>query len=111
MRVEIRPGVPVIAEVAGEIDVVSAPRLRETLLLAIRRHGPVICADLGGVTFLDSSGVHVLVATARRAWLEGGKLQVVRPSERAWRTITLLGLQDVMAGDPPHSRDWSPSRH
>jgi anti-sigma B factor antagonist len=99
MRVEIYPGVPVIAEIGGELDVVSAPRLRETLLLAIRRHGPVICADLGGVTFLDSSGVHVLVATARRAWLEGGSLQVVRPSARASRVITLLGLQEMMTGE------------
>lgn len=101
MRVEIHPGVPVVAEIGGELDVVSAPRLRETLLLAIRRHGPVICADLGGVTFLDSSGVHVLVATARRAWLEGGHLEVIRPSARAWRVITLLGLEDVMTGERP----------
>jgi anti-sigma B factor antagonist len=98
MRVEIRPGVPVVAEIGGEIDVVSAPRLRETLLLAIRRHGPEIRADLAGVTFLDSSGVHVLLATARRARLEGGRLQVIRPSAPAWRVITLLGLQHVLAG-------------
>jgi len=95
LRVEIHPGVPVVAEIGGEIDIASAPWLREVLLLAIRRHGPAIRVDLRGVTFLDCSGVNVLLATARRAWLEGGEMRVVRPSPRAWRVITLLGLQNV----------------
>lgn len=100
MHVEIRPGIPTVAEISGEIDVASAPCLRETLLLAIRRHGPVICVDLRGVTFLDCSGVNVLLATARRVQLEGGRMQVVRPSaQAAWRIITLLGLQGVLTGD------------
>src|ERR1700677_4497187 len=69
LRVEIHPGAPTIAEVSGEIDIASASWLRERLLLAIRRHGPAICVDLQGVTFLDCSGVNVLLATARRASL------------------------------------------
>ena len=99
LHVGIHPGVPAVAEISGEIDIASAPRLRETLLMAIRRHGPAICVDLQGVTFLDCSGIHVLLATARRAWLEGGWLRVVRPSAQAWRVVTLLGLQDVLARD------------
>jgi anti-anti-sigma factor len=99
MHVEIHPGVPAVAEIGGEIDMASAPWLRETLLLAIRRHGPVICVDLQGVTFLDCSGVNVFLATARRARLEGGRMRVVRPSAQAWRVITLLGLQDVLTRD------------
>jgi anti-anti-sigma factor len=99
MHVEIHPGVPVVAEVSGEIDMASAPWLRETLLVAIRRHGPVICVDLRGVTFLDCSGVNVLLATARRAQLDGGRMQVVRPSQAAWRVIKLLGLQGLLRSE------------
>jgi anti-anti-sigma factor len=99
LRVAVHPGVPAVAVISGEIDIVSAPCLRETLLLAIRRHGPEISADLQGVTFLDCSGVGVLLATARRARLEGGWMRVVRPSAKAWRVITLLGLQDVLTRD------------
>jgi len=99
LRVEIYPGVPAIAEISGEMDIASAPRLRETLLLAIRRHGPAISVDLHGVTFLDCSGVNVLLATARRARLEGGWMRVVRPSAKAWQVITLLGLQHVLTRD------------
>lgn len=103
LLVKIHPGVPVVAEIGGEIDFASAARLRETLLLVIRRHGPALFLDLQGVTFLDCSGINVLLATARRALLEGGRLRVVRPSARVWRVIKLLGLQDFLVGadEPP----------
>ncbi len=102
LRVEIHPGVPAVAEISGEIDIASASWLRELLLLAIRRHGPAFCVNLQGVTFLDCSGVSVLLATARRARLEGGRMRVIRPSAPAWRVITLLSLQDVLPRDDRH---------
>lgn len=102
LRVEIRPGVPVVAAVFGEIDIASASWLRESLLLAIRRRGPAICVDLQGVAFLDCSGVSALLATARRSSLEGGRMRVIRPSAQARRVITLLGLQDVLKVSPRH---------
>jgi anti-sigma B factor antagonist len=86
LRVEIYPGVPALAEISGEMDIASASLLRETLLVTIRRHGPAICVDLQGVTFLDCSGINVLLATARRARLEGGWMRVVRPSARPGRS-------------------------
>jgi anti-anti-sigma factor len=96
LRVDILPGVPAVAEVSGELDIASASWLRETLLLAIRRHGPAICVDLQGVTFLDCSGINALLATARRARLEGGGMRVLSPSAPARRVIGLLGLQNVL---------------
>jgi anti-anti-sigma factor len=96
---KIHPGVPVVAEISGEIDIASAAWLREVLLLAIRRHGPAIRVDLQGVTFMDCSGVNMLLATARRARLEGGRMRVVHLSPRAGRVITLLGLRKVLNDD------------
>jgi len=101
LRVDIHPGVPLVIEMCGEIDVESAPWLRDELLRTVRRHGPRIALDLGGVTFLDCAGINVLLSTRRRALLEGGCLRVVRPSARAWRTISLLGLQDVLTTGTP----------
>jgi anti-sigma B factor antagonist len=99
LHVELHPGAPPVAEISGEIDIESAPMLRDTLLLAIRRYGPAICVDLHGVRFLDCSGINVLLATARRASLEGGWMRVTRPSAQAWRVITLLGLRDALTKD------------
>lgn len=96
LRVEVRPGVPAVAEISGEIDIMSASWLRETLLLVIRHRGPSICVDLQGVTFIDCSGIGALIATARRARIEGGQIRVIRASASARRVITLLGLQPVL---------------
>lgn len=96
LRVRINPGIPVVVEIDGEIDIASAPCLRETLLRILRCQGPAICVDLRGVTFLDCSGVNVLLGTARRAQLEGGWMRLICASACAWRIITLLGLKDLL---------------
>ena len=97
LRVGIRPGAPPVVEICGEIDIHSAPRLRDELLRVVRRHGPQLALDLAGVTFLDCAGVNVLLATRRRAWLEDGWIRVTQASPRARRTISLLGLQKAFA--------------
>jgi anti-anti-sigma factor len=101
LRIAVHPGVPAVAEISGELDIASASWLRETLLLVIRRHGPALHVDLHGVTFLDCSGINALLATARRARLEGGRMRVIRPSAQARRVIGLLGLQDVLRSAMP----------
>jgi anti-sigma B factor antagonist len=101
LHVDIRPGDPPVAEVRGEIDVYSAPWLRDELLRVIRRHGPRLLLDFSGVTFLDCVGISVLLATCRRAQLEDGWIRVVRPSDRARRIICLLGPTDELTPRTP----------
>jgi len=96
LRVGIRLGVPPVVEICGEIDIQSAARLRDELLRVVRRHGPQLALDLTGVTFLDCAGINVLLATRRRARLEDGWIRVTRASPQARRTISLLGLQEVL---------------
>ena len=96
LQVDIHPGILAVAEISGELDIASATWLRETLLVAIQRHGPAICLDLRAVTFLDCSGVNALLATARRARLEGGRMRVIGLSAPARRVIELLGLKNVL---------------
>jgi anti-anti-sigma factor len=98
LRVDIHSGVPAVAEIGGDIDIASAPWLRETLLAAIQHHGPALSVDLRAVTFMDCSGVSVLLSTMRRASLEGGWMRVVGSSPQAWRVVRLLGLADVLTG-------------
>ena len=97
LRMALRPGTPPVVEIGGDIDVQSAPELREELLRLIRRRGPRLALDLGGVTFMDCAGIGVLVATRRRARLEGGWIRIIRVSSAARRTISLLGLQEAFA--------------
>jgi anti-anti-sigma factor len=86
-------GVPLLVEICGEIDIYSAPALRDELLRVIRHCGPQLALDLAGVTFIDCAGVGALLATRRRAWLEDGSMQVIGASPRVRRLISLLGLE------------------
>ena len=70
LQVTTFAGPSLVVEIHGEIDVFSAPELRDELLRVIRRYGPQLALDLAGVTFIDCAGVNVLLATRRRAGLE-----------------------------------------
>jgi anti-sigma B factor antagonist len=82
----------VTLRVAGEIDLSTASLFRDAALAALRRYGPVICLDLSGVGFMDSTGLEVLLATNRRATLEGGQLYLVGPSQRVARLLEVTGV-------------------
>jgi anti-sigma B factor antagonist len=86
-----------IVEVSGEIDVHSAAELRDQLLRVMRRHSPCVALDLDDVTFMDWAGVEVLLATRRRAGLEGGWVHVVRASPCVRRMLILAGLERAFA--------------
>ena len=91
LRAAVSPGPAVVAEICGEIDIQSAPELRDELLRVIRRYGLRLALDLAGVRFMDCAGVNVLLATRRRARLEQGSVRVVRASPQVLRMISLLG--------------------
>lgn len=93
----VRSGSQLVIEIRGEIDIQSAPGLRDELLRVIRRYGAQLALDLAGVTFMDCAGLNVLLATRRRAQLEEGSVRIVRASPRVLRMISLLGLERVFA--------------
>lgn len=81
----------------GEIDLGTAPLLREVLLPALEREtGPVV-VDLSGVSFMDSTGVHVLVETLRRLEPQNRRLAIVcREGGQVHRLLALVGLLDTL---------------
>jgi anti-sigma B factor antagonist len=82
----------VTLRVSGEIDLGTAPQLREAALEALRHHGSDLRLDLRDVHFMDSTGIEVLLATRRRAALEGGSLTLVRPSRPVQRILQVTGV-------------------
>jgi anti-sigma B factor antagonist len=85
---------PVIA-VSGEIDVATAPQLRECLHGVIARGEPRIVLDLLGVTFLDSTALGVLVGALKRCRELGGELHVVVADPRIVKIFEITGLTSV----------------
>ena len=78
--------------VAGELDVASAPSLREALIgLLDREEVSDLTLDASGVAFCDSSGLAVLLMGARRWASTGRRLILRRTSPALRRVIDLAG--------------------
>jgi len=75
---------------AGEIDSFTAPVLAERLA----ESGAVTVVDLSGVTFLDSSGLRVLVEAHRVRAETGGSLRLRAPSTNVQHLLEISGLLD-----------------
>ena len=86
--------VPVIA-VVGEIDVATAPQLRESLHRVIARGQSTVVLDMLAVTFLDSTALGVLVGGLKRCRELGGELHVVVADARIRKIFEITGLNKV----------------
>jgi anti-sigma B factor antagonist len=84
-----------VVHVAGEIDIYTAPVLREHLdeHIAAGRHDLVV--DLGGVTFMASTGLGVLVGRLKLMRAANGTLRLVCSSERILSVFSITGLDKV----------------
>lgn len=76
----------------GEIDALTAPRLGQRLLELVDRGKTGVVVDLSGVTFMDSTGIGVLLHTLRRLALRHGTLVLVCPTERVMRPFEITGV-------------------
>jgi anti-sigma B factor antagonist len=89
-----------IAELTGELDIASAPALRDQLLNLLRPGSSRLVVDLSRVSFCDASGLAVLVSTARRARLLGGFLRVAAASPQVGHVLNITGLDRHLANFP-----------
>jgi anti-sigma B factor antagonist len=93
-----------IAELAGELDIASAPALREQLLSLLRPGSSRLVIDLSKVSICDASGVAVLVGVSRRARLLGGFLRLAAVSPQADRVLQVTGLYRHLPITPPSTQ-------
>jgi anti-anti-sigma factor len=78
----------------GELDLASAATLRYVLDgISSPRH---LVLDLSALSFIDSTGLHLLVALNDRAQREGFQLTLHAPAPPADRTIQLCGLDKAL---------------
>jgi anti-sigma B factor antagonist len=87
-----RVGPHTVVGVTGEIDVASAPVLRDTLLALVNRGAESLVVDLRGVTFIDSTGVGSLLRIYHRQGLLGGALHYVADQAQVRRAFDLMQL-------------------
>lgn len=84
-----------IIEVGGEIDLHTAPRLREAVVDAVDAGHTRLVIDVENVDFLDSTGLGVLVGGLKRVRSEGGSLDIVCTQPRLLKIFEITGLDKV----------------
>ena len=95
-------GIAVII-VAGELDLYTAPRLKENLLAALEDGVLKVVIDMAGVHFIDSSALGVLIGGVKRLKPKGGRLILVSVDENVNWIFQITGLNSVF--DIYSSRD------
>jgi anti-sigma B factor antagonist len=83
-----------VARVVGELDIATAEFLDQELVRVSRCDAALIVLDLGAVGFIDSKGLQVLLAAAKRSRENGNRLRIRRGSKVVDRVIQLSGLED-----------------
>jgi anti-sigma B factor antagonist len=95
-----------IVQPRGELDLATVETLRSTLDDAIAEtlsaalggmeHGARLVLDLRGLSFIDSTGLHLLVALDQRAQRDGFQLTLLAPAAPIDRAIELCGLDQIL---------------
>jgi anti-anti-sigma factor len=80
----------------GEIDLATAPALASALEEHITSNPGDVKVDCSELTFIDSSGLAVLVTAASRLDSEGRELKLIALSEACRRTIEVAGLAELL---------------
>ena len=83
-----------VVNVEGEIDIYTAPRLRE-LLIDLAKNNYQLIVNLEKVGFLDSTGLGVLVGGLKRVRPHDGSLDLVCTQERILKIFKITGLTQV----------------
>lgn len=92
--------------VAGELSLAEAPILERHLTDALETATSTVVVDLGGVEFIDSTGLSVLVRAHQQATERGVEFGVRNPRAQAHRLLSLTGLEERLT-----IADQSASRH
>ena len=93
--------------VAGELDLSTAPRLREVLRLIEEEMGDTawpVELDFSRVSFIDSTALGIIVAAHKRyEMLAGSPLVISSSSPVVTRVLEISGLDRLLRGDNPSS--------
>jgi anti-sigma B factor antagonist len=92
---ESRNGSTVRLYLRGELDMATRARVESALMRAEDSSASVIEVDLGGLTFMDSSGVHVALDARRRSREKGHSLVLLEGSESVQRVFELTGTAQL----------------
>ncbi len=84
-----------IVSVGGEIDVYTAPKLRDMITELVGAGTYHLVIDMAGVEFLDSTGLGVLVGGLKKVRAQQGSMELVCSQDRLLKIFRITGLAKV----------------
>jgi len=99
VRVERNDGGAILS-LSGELDMATAPDLRQAIVAAVADGATDLVLDLSEVSFCDSVGLGIIVGGLKRARSHGGDLRLRAVPERLAETLALTGLDRAITVEP-----------
>jgi anti-anti-sigma factor len=85
---------------AGELDLATVEEAREVVAQARRRQPGLLRLDLSELTFLDSSGLHLVLQVHAACRAEGRELEIVPGPRNVQRVFDLAGVLEILPFAP-----------
>ncbi|MFD2132076.1 STAS domain-containing protein [Pseudogracilibacillus auburnensis] len=85
-----------IVRLTGEIDVYTAPKLKDKLLPLTEKEGNKIKIDLANTTYLDSTGLGVFISAYKSTKQNNSNLKLIHVRDRVLRLFQVTGLHEIM---------------
>lgn len=81
---------------SGEIDIYTAPKLKEAMLPLFDEKGKTVEIDLEDVGYMDSTGIGTFVSALKASNANGSHLRLVNMQDRVLRLFSITGLDEIM---------------
>ena len=95
LTVTLKPAVEkYVIAVAGEIDISNADKVRDAIDLALEQPCEAVCLDFSQVSYIDSTGIGVLVGASHHAAEHEKAFSVEHAQPNVLRVVQLLGVDE-----------------
>lgn len=85
-----------IVHLAGELDVYTAPQLKEALLPLTKKQGNFVEVNLADIGYMDSTGLGVFISALKNTKEYNSHMKLVNPQARVSRLFKITGLHEIM---------------
>lgn len=85
-----------VLKLKGEVDVYTAPKLKEELLPLVDKINQKVEIDLSQVGYMDSTGLGVIIGALKVSKSKNGQLTLLNATTRLNRLFEITGLSEVM---------------
>jgi anti-sigma B factor antagonist len=93
LRIERRrEGDRIVVELEGELDMANAPLLQSAIEDQELTASKTVVLDLQGLTFLDSTGLRIILAAREQCWRRGQEFAVTPGSQQVQRLLSVTGV-------------------